>query len=127
MSTPVVLFLHGVCESWFKTTDIFGAPINDLWLLENIEKFAAFNPKMSLGNRHLWYLSEKMLVLSLYSLGVSREEKVRMAVAMWIRDDGVVREVRHPPFTTAIDPSLDRLFMKAAGQFFRNIDLWINL
>ena len=66
-------------------------------------------------------MSEEMVALVLFSTEVSKEEKAKMAAAMRTQDEGAVREVRRPPLTIAKELSLDRLFSKATGRFFRKL------
>ena len=68
---------------WFKAHSILYAPMNDLKLIESIKEYGAYNKAVSdsalktLG-RHLWYLTEEVVCLSLFDHRVPSSEKKEM-------------------------------------------------
>lgn len=72
---------------WYSSTDATGAAYNDLNLLHGLIRFEVVNEKVFQVARtkllaHLWYLSEKLVALSLFNSAVPREEKIKMVQAM---------------------------------------------
>ena len=65
--------------------------MNDLNLLKDIGKYQNINKSVADATsgammRHLWYLSDQLVALALFSPHVSAEEKRRMVVAMESRE-----------------------------------------
>ena len=76
---------------WFRAPEVVNAPVNDLNLLKDIGKYQNINKSVADAEsgammRHLWHLSDQLVVLALFSPHVSAEEKRIMVVAMESRE-----------------------------------------
>ena len=76
---------------WFRAPEVVNAPVNDLNLLKDIGKYQNINKSVADAAsgammRHLWYLSDQLVALALFSPHVSAEEKRTMVVAMESRE-----------------------------------------
>lgn len=71
--------------SWWFTSPVPAyAPTNDLAFLQNLEHYRQFDEPLvqaALAKfaRHTWYLSQELVPLSLFALGLAAEEKQKMA------------------------------------------------
>lgn len=68
---------------WNYCTSIFDAPVNDLHMLQELEKYRIIdeevaNTALKAYSRHLWYLSDELVVLSLFSDHLVHDEKEMM-------------------------------------------------
>lgn len=75
------------CKYWNRCTNVFDAPVNDLSLIADLQKYSIENEEIAnvvLNNlwNHLWYLGEELAVLSLFSDKVSVDDKNRMRVKL---------------------------------------------
>ena len=73
-------------KAWLTATITCDAPYNDLCMLQSIEAFHYIDSKVAgvaLGKRkgHLWYVSEDLVGLSIFSDKVFAEEKKQMVSA----------------------------------------------
>lgn len=69
---------------WNRTNMLFNAGINDLKFMQDLEEFATIDQEISnlaiaALSRHLYYLSEEMIVLLLFSDKLSAAEKNQLA------------------------------------------------
>lgn len=80
----LILFVLKVyLKNWFQATDAIKAPNNDLNLMKNIRRLRSVMPDVVVSTldkmmRHLWYLSEKLVILSLFDENVSIDAKIHM-------------------------------------------------
>lgn len=74
-------------KHWNRCTSAIDAPHNDLQLLKEIDEyeeidFEIANAALRAHKRHLWYLSDELIILSLFSDKVSNEDKANMIAQM---------------------------------------------
>lgn len=67
-------------KHWNRTTKLFEAAINDLELLKELERYRTVdegvaNTALKVLKRHLYYLSDELVVVSIYSKHLSNENK----------------------------------------------------
>lgn len=67
------------CKYWNRCTKAFDAPINDLMLIADLQKYSIeneiiANSVLTTLFNHLWYLGEELIVLSVFSEKVSIED-----------------------------------------------------
>lgn len=80
---------------WNRCSNLFDSTHNDLYFLKELQKYAQFdyevaNIAIMAYNRHLYYMSEELSVLSLFSDKVSILEKNRIAAQMTeMRDEPI--------------------------------------
>lgn len=70
-------------KHWNVCSITVDAPYNDLQLMKELYDYIAIDEEiadvaMGAHERHLWYLSDELIVLSLFSNKVSTQEKIRM-------------------------------------------------
>lgn len=77
----VSLFISIIyCKYWNRCTNAFNAPVNDLSLISELQRYSSYNEKIANSvlnsfQNHLWYLGEELAVLALFSDLVSIEDK----------------------------------------------------
>lgn len=74
-------------KHWFTATIATEAPVHDLQFLVKLHEYAEFNKNVASKattaiKRHLWYLGEELVGLSLFSNNVPAETKVSMVQAL---------------------------------------------
>ena len=74
-------------KAWFTAPNTCDAPLNDLCLLQTLESFAAVDCQLSDAamkkmKSHLWYLSEDLIGLALFSDSVCSSEKKSLVAAL---------------------------------------------
>lgn len=75
------------CKYWNRSTNVFDAPVNDLSLIADLQKYSDENENIAnsvlntLWN-HLWYLGEELAPLALFSERVGFQDKNRMRVKL---------------------------------------------
>ena len=72
---------------WIKSPLVAAAPINDTKLLQDISSFTekdklVGNSALKSLKNHLWYLTEELVPLSLFSNEISQKEKTKMVEAI---------------------------------------------
>lgn len=78
---------------WNRCSILFDSTYNDSYFLQEIQKYAQFDGGTAhvatmAFNRHLYYMSEELSILSLFSEKVSRADKNRIAAQLTgMRDD----------------------------------------
>lgn len=73
------------CKYWNRCSSVFDAPVNDLLLIADLQKYSIENEIIatSVSNTlriHLWYLGEELVILALFSMKVTNQDKNRMRV-----------------------------------------------
>lgn len=68
---------------WNRTSNLFDAPLNDLNFLQDIQQYKSIdetvaNKAIAAMNRHLYYMSEELAPLSLFSSKISNDVKNMM-------------------------------------------------
>lgn len=93
-------------KHWNRCSNSVDAPFNDLQLMKELDEYIEIdeeiaNVALAAHKRHLWYLSDELVVLALFSNKVTIEEKANM-VAQMTRHVGQRTEnsIKH---TTEID------------------------
>lgn len=80
---------------WNRCNILFDSTYNDLYFLQELQQYAQFDEEtaqvaMQAINRHLYYMSQELSVVSLFSEKVSTTEKNRIAVQLiGIRDEPI--------------------------------------
>ena len=74
-------------KAWFTAPNTCDAPLNDICLLQTLESFAAVDCQVSDAvmkkmRGHLWYLSEDLIGLALFSDNVCSSEKMSLLTAL---------------------------------------------
>ncbi|CAH0552503.1 unnamed protein product [Brassicogethes aeneus] len=74
-------------KNWFGAPLPIQAPRNDLKLLKQLKEYEEKNLTVSQialekWKRHLWYLSDHLVALAFFDMGISPEEKERMVIAL---------------------------------------------
>ena len=77
----IAMFLLYVCIPWwFRCTSAIAGPFDDLNLMQSLHKYSKIDPIV--GSRalkklklHLWYLTEEIVLLSLFDYHVENSEK----------------------------------------------------
>lgn len=74
-------------KHWNRCTNAVDAPYNDLKLMKELDAYKEFNAEiadvaLNAHKRHLWYLGDELVVLSLFSDKVSNYEKYLMLTVM---------------------------------------------
>lgn len=74
-------------KHWNRCVNAVDAPYNDVQLLKELNEYAEYDGEiadvaMAAHKRHLWYLSDELSVLALFSSKVSAEEKQNMIAQM---------------------------------------------
>lgn len=74
-------------KHWNRSSIALDAPVNDLLLMKELRVYEQIDDVISrvaqeAHHRHLWYLSDELITLSLFSDKVSNEEKSLMAILM---------------------------------------------
>lgn len=85
---------------WNRCSILFDAPINDLSFLQEIQKYQLIDSSvaevaMSALTRHLYYLSEELAPLSLFSEKVSNREKNRISEKLRLAQDDMIPTRKH--------------------------------
>ena len=79
------MFCVYVYVPWWLTCPIpSAAPFNDLKLITNVKEYQKLNKTCSEGalkaiSRHMWYLTEELVPLALFSSQVDEDMKKKMA------------------------------------------------
>ena len=74
-------------KQWYTTSSSVAAPANDLSFLKKLEAYKSYADDISTTaakalKRHLWYLSEELVGLSLFSEDVPPEVKKEMVLGL---------------------------------------------
>lgn len=75
------MFISAIyCRFWNRCTHLFEAAINDLELLKELERYRGVDEKvadvaLTVFKRHLYYLSDELIVASLFSNHMSDDNK----------------------------------------------------
>lgn len=74
-------------KHWNRCVNAVDAPYNDVQLLKELHEYAEYDAEiadvaLAAHKRHLWYLSDELVVLALFSSKVSNEEKQNMIAEM---------------------------------------------
>ena len=80
----VTFITHVYCIWWLSSNKAIDAPWNDLKLFQALLKYEVVNREISQSatqalSRHLWYLTEEMIPLSLFSTKVPQLERQELA------------------------------------------------
>lgn len=72
---------------WNQCPNAIDAPVNDLKLLKEIDLYQQIDGSISMAamtafKRHLWYLGDELIVLSLFSDKISDEERIDMSLVL---------------------------------------------
>ena len=114
-------------KAWMSSTRSSDAPINDLSLIQSLTNYRKVSDVVSLSGiraleRHLWYLSEELSPLALFSDQVSAEVKQRMVVRLKECECQPGTEERSVTYSGKGDISkktLDHFIGPASHLFFR--------
>lgn len=71
------------CKFWNRCTNAPDAPVNDLELIKELRQYSTHNPNMANAvltafEKHLWYLGDELVPISLFSDKVSIDDKNKM-------------------------------------------------
>lgn len=74
-------------KHWNRCPNVIDAPYNDIQLLKELDEYREIdiqiaNAALTAHKRHLWYLSDELVVLSLFSDKVSNRDKSNMIARM---------------------------------------------
>ena len=80
---------------WLKCPVASAAPVNDINLISDIKQYRKVNKSsadaaLKALSRHLWYLTEELIPLALFSSQVDGETKQRMAEKLKVQDKEVI-------------------------------------
>ncbi len=117
-------------RSWFRAPDIIDAPTNDITFLKDICEYRLINNDIAqvafaAMSRHLWYLSEELVALALFSSSIGPEDKRQMLVSMATNCGSQRCETRRPriSISDASDLTLPQLFTNNTSRFFETLRL----
>ena len=122
---------------WLKASIPTSAPKNDMTLIENLKSYDIVddiiaNSTLNAMNRHMWYLSEELVPLSLFSESISDEVKRKISKKISSCSCSVsyskrIGESFGKPFLPIIPKVLPQDLSFFAGQdslwFFRILDI----
>lgn len=86
---------------WNRSSNLFEAPINDLELLKELERYRAVdeniaNVALNALKRHLYYLSDELVVVSIFSKHLSHHNKEMIRNKLcWISGPRTEHSIRH--------------------------------
>lgn len=114
LDTDFVVLLERFCifvaifytKHWNRCTNAVDAPYNDLQLLKELDEYEGADEEivtvaLAAHKRHLWYLSDELVVLSLFSNKVSINDKADMVAKLTQNVGG--RTCNSIKYTTEID------------------------
>lgn len=110
-------------KSWITCPNVIDAPYNDLQLIQNIITYESTSETISAAalkafNRHLWYLGEELVAVSIFSESVSYQTKndiVRLLKRNW-REESDRRCLKYAKNVNLRCKTLD-FFIGPASQF----------
>ena len=100
--------------SWWLTSPIpASAPLNDLMLINNLIKYReqdekCANAALHAFSRHLWYLTEELVVLCLFDTNVKDETKGKIAMKLLSLDHKVCTKRKGSGFGKPILPKIPK-------------------
>lgn len=91
---------------WNQSPNAADAPFNDLKLLKDLDTYRQIDPEVADSalkayQRHLWYLGDELVALSLFSEKVSNDEKD--AMSLLLTQTGLDRTVNSLKYSNRID------------------------
>lgn len=115
---------------WNRSNILFDAGINDLTLLKDLETYVALDASVSNTaidalSRHLYYLGEELIVLSLFSEKLSAEEKNEMARKLTRMDFNNIPERNYESNHIKFNDFVENWHMKQIADFIGDRSLYI--